>query len=60
MTTHETDPELPVSVQEVSSRSMVGGTESSIAWDLLKEVSIVIIQFNAVQSFSRVQHFATP
>ena len=51
MTPKETDPDVPVSVQEslvrrvlVVARCRAGGTECSMhAWDLLKEVSIILI-----------------
>ena len=51
MTPQETDPDLPVSVQESLQRRgllvaccRVGGTEcSSASWDLLKEITIIVI-----------------
>ena len=50
-TPKETDPDVPVSVQEslvrrvlVVAHCRAGGTECSMhAWDLLKEVSIILI-----------------
>ena len=51
VTPHETDPDLPMSVQESPAEAWfgaaccrVGGTECIMcAWDLLKEVSIIFI-----------------
>ena len=50
MTPQETNPDLPMSVQESPAeawvsggRRGVGGTECSGAWDLLKEVAIIFI-----------------
>ena len=58
MAPQETDPDLPVSVQESLQRRgllvaccRVGGTEcSSASWDLWKEVAIVFITSIIVMS----------
>ena len=42
-TLEETDPDLPVSVQESLAEAWVRGTECCSAWDLLKEVAIISI-----------------
>ena len=51
VTPQETDPDLPVSVQESLAEARVGGgllqgwgTECGTAWDLLKEVAIIFIK----------------
>ena len=76
MTPQETDPYMPMSVQESPTEALVwwwpaSGLEAlSVAvpaWDLMKEVTIIFItstivsvQFSSFQSLSRVRLFATP
>ena len=55
VTPQETDPDLPMSVQESPAEvwvgvacCRVGGTECRSVWDLLKEVAIVFITFTIV------------
>ena len=59
MTPKETDPDLPMSVQEslveVWPAAGLGALRAAVpAWDLLKEVTVIFIQFSSVQSLSRV------
>jgi len=42
MIPQETDPDLPVSIQDSSVEAWVGGV-AVYAWDLLKEVTIIFI-----------------
>ena len=61
LTQQETDPDLPVSAQESPAEAWVGGvvccrvralSAAVRAWDLLKQVTSILIQFSSVQ-FSR-------
>ena len=63
MTPQETDPGLPVSVQESPAAAWVGGglppglgalSVALHAWDLLKEVAIIFTEVSEVKLLSRV------
>ena len=54
MIPQETDPDLPVSIQESPAEAWVGGVAVH-AWDLLKEVTIIFITSTIVSvQFSSV------
>jgi len=61
VTPQETDPDLPVSVQESPGRRWpAAGLEALSAavraWDLLKEVAIFFIPFSSGPRFVRILH----